>query len=297
VNVTFRGFRLSVTIVTRNRPDSLARALRSIRDQTSNQPFEILVGDDSTSEYVEPNQRVAEQFGARYVASPRRGLAANRNHLAKSACGTHIRTMDDDHEFIDRHLEECAEAIETDPRAIWVIGERSGDPSNPTITRPGQLNAYGCSEPPTDLDNCWSLADGATIYPREVFDRTSGLAEMFPYGHAYLEFGSRLYWLGYRVRHLLITHIVHHDEDSTRRKDSVWLGDPTQIAASRLFASLTHSFAYQPSWRNVSRALLVCAKELIRRPSGSSLRFGVRSFFRHRREVLTRCAPLSRLWP
>jgi glycosyltransferase involved in cell wall biosynthesis len=279
--------RLSITLVTRNRPASLSRALRSIRGQTA-QPFEILVGDDSSPDQADGVRAVAEEYGARYVRGPQRGLAANRNHLIGFAEGTHVRTMDDDHEFIDGHLERCAEAICSDPGAVWVLGEWSsyepGRVYQPSC--PGQLTARGVTERPRNPDACWALADGSTIYPRAIFDRGLWLPEMFPFGHAYTEFGSRLHWLGYRIRFLPTTYVIHHYRESVLRRDSVWCGDQSLIAASRLFAALSHSFIYQPTLANRAWAVLECMKEFVRRPRGAAVQSGLTAFRRHRRAVL-----------
>jgi|SRR5208337_3522728 len=278
--------RLSITLVTRNRPESLVRALRSILGQTA-QPFEILVGDDSSTDQADNVRAVAEEYGARYVRGPQRGLAANRNHLIGFAKGTHVRTMDDDHELIEGHLERCAEAIRSDPEAVWVIGESSSDASGCVYqpSCPGQLTARGVTASPPDPDACWALADGATIYPRAVFDRGLRLPEMFPFGHAYAEFGSRLHWLGYRIRYLPTTYVIHHYHESVLRRDSVWYGDRKLITASRLFAALSHSFIYQPTLANRTWAVLECMKEFVRL-QGAAVQSGLAAFRRHRREVL-----------
>src|SRR5580704_4212149 len=87
---TDRNFQVSVALVTRNRPESLARCLRSWRMQNV-QPFEIVVSDDSEDRLQEQNRQVAREFEARWIAGPRRGLYANRNHIAKACLGSHIR--------------------------------------------------------------------------------------------------------------------------------------------------------------------------------------------------------------
>ncbi len=75
-------------------------------------------------------------------------------------------------------------------------------------------------------------------------------AESFPFGAAYLEWGSRLHWLGYEIRHPGETYVIHHFDPMARSIDSIRC-----TAGSRLFAGMCHSFIYQPSLRN--RALTV----------------------------------------
>ena len=114
--------KVSVALVTRNRPASLNRCLKSLRAQ-SIQPFEVIVSDDSDPEFVQEIETVSRHWDCRYISGPRRGLYANRNHAALACRGTHIRTMDDDHEFPDEHFHAVQTSIESDPDSIWIFGE------------------------------------------------------------------------------------------------------------------------------------------------------------------------------
>jgi glycosyltransferase involved in cell wall biosynthesis len=238
--------RLSIALVTRNRPSSLERTLRSLRNQ-SVQPWEVIVSDDSETDQVVEVSRIANAYQCRYIRGPHRGLYTNRNHIALACQGTHIRTMDDDHEFPERHMAECLDAIEHDAEAVWIIGEVLPDrlPMHTSPECPGQLHPRGFSVAPENPDDCWAIADGATIYPRKIFDRGLRFAEAFPFGAAYLEFGSRLHFLGYRIRLLRSTYVVHHYEASKRS-----LADPEGELAAEFFAMLCHSFIYQPTLKN-----------------------------------------------
>src|SRR6516165_5790031 len=118
-----RSILLSVALVTRNRPGSLERAIASLRAQDE-QPFEVVISDDSDDEFVSEIEAIAQKFGCRYVRGLRRGLYANRNFAALNCAGTHIRTMDDGHILPNGHLEQCLAAVREDPAAIWTTGER-----------------------------------------------------------------------------------------------------------------------------------------------------------------------------
>jgi len=238
--------RLSVALVTRNRPASLKRTLKSLRDQ-SVQPWEVIVSDDSDSDQATEVKDIVAAYQCHYIPGAHSGLYANRNRVALACHGTHIRTMDDDHEFPAGHVAECLAAIDRDPAAVWIIGEYlpndAGRKSAPEC--PGQLHPRGFSVRPPNPDDSWALADGATIYPREIFDRGLRFAEAFRFGAAYLEFGSRLHFLGYRIRQLPSTHIIHYYESGRRS-----LTDPEEELAAEFFAMLCHSFIYQRTPRN-----------------------------------------------
>src|SRR4051812_34264064 len=95
---------LSIALVTRNRPKSLERTLQSLRIQKI-WPHEVVISDDSDIEAaIKQNKRLALLYACKYIKGPGRGLYANRNFAAKHCSGTHIRTMDDDHEFPENHL-------------------------------------------------------------------------------------------------------------------------------------------------------------------------------------------------
>jgi glycosyltransferase involved in cell wall biosynthesis len=280
--------RLSVALVTCNRPESLARTLASLRRQDM-QPHEVVVSDDSDSAGQEAVRRLALQFGCMYANGPKRGLYANRNAAAVACSGSHIRTMDDDHEFPDGHIGVCLSAIRHDPESVWFIGEfLVGEAVTARrVPSPGQLQARGFSTEPSDPQACWAIADGATIYPRKVFDRGQRFAEYFSFGAAYLEFGSRLHWLGYRLRHLASTYIVHHYDPASRSSMN-----PDVDLASRVFALLCHSSIYQPTIANRMLSLAEVARRFA--TSGSSgrkaVRLGIEAFRKHR-ETLHRTVP------
>lgn len=246
---------LSVAIATRNRPESLRRTLSSLRCQDL-QPLEIIVADDSDEPHRACVAAIAAEAGAEYVPGARRGLYANRNRSILACKGTHVRTMDDDHELPAGHLAACISAMLQDPNAIWIIGEFLPEQrQDGAVPCPGQLHPRGFSVLPKDPQNCWALADGATIFPRPVFLSGERYTERFVFGGAYLEFGSRLHWRGYRIRHLKSTYVVHHAGPERSITDQV------AIEAANTYAMLCHSFIYQPSLSN--RGL--CGMEVVRR--------------------------------
>lgn len=257
--------RLSVALVTRNRSESLRRTLQSIRDQET-QPWEIVVSDDSDEPKASASQSLAENYGCRYLRGPCRGLYANRNHAVLACTGTHIRTMDDDHEFPEGHFDHCFHAIDADADAIWIIGEfLPVEEARVPPPCPPQLHPRGFSVTPPDLDDCWALADGASIFPRAVFDRGERYAEGFVFGASYLEFGSRLQWRGYRLRFLTTTYVIHHHDPANRS----YMNDEIDLG-SRIFASLCHSFLYQRTLSNRVLTTLQVGREFLSRPKTAS---------------------------
>jgi glycosyltransferase involved in cell wall biosynthesis len=275
--------RLSVALVTRNRPNSLRRTLQSIREQEI-QPWEIVVSDDSDAPIASATtQSLVENYGCKYVRGPCRGLYANRNHAVFACTGTHIRTMDDDHEFPEGHFYHCLQAIDEDADAIWIIGEfLPAEDARVPPPCPPQLHPRGFSVTPPDPDDCWAMADGASIFPRSVFDRGERYAEGFVFGASYLEFGSRLQWRGYRLRFLKTTYVIHHYDRANRS----YMDEEIDLG-SRIFASLCHSFLYQPTLSNRVQTTLQVGREFLSRPKTASRAVprGMREYRAHAQKV------------
>ncbi len=240
--------RISIALVTRNRPDSLRRCLESVRSQCT-QPYEVVVSDDSDEATAADVQKVASAYGTRYHAGPRRGLYANRNAAALACRGTHVRTMDDDHLLPSGHMSRCLDAVQSDPRSIWTTGEHGifrGE-AFPPAHHASQLHPAGVGGPVNDPDDNWAIADGSTIYPHEVFSRGLRMMEHCAgYGSSYLEFGAYLYQRGYRSRCVPEAMVEHHTETYEPHR-----GCPECM----LFASASFNLYFRPSRHRFLRHL------------------------------------------
>lgn len=253
---------LSVAVVTRNRPDSLERTLKSLSLQNP-QPYEVIVSDDSNSdEAIELNKEVARKFRYKYISGLKEGLYTNRNFVAQLCTGTHIRTMDDDHEFPDEHLKICLEAIKREPEIIWTIGEYNPwdkERSVPVKERtPGQLNPRGFAYIPKDMNTYYGIACGASIYPRSVIEKRILSIDAYKFGLLYLEYGARLYKLGYKIKHLDATYVLHHVE-----KNDVTIASSKTIISARLVCMFLFSFKYFPSIKNKLLTIYQVVNEML----------------------------------
>ncbi len=248
--------RLSIALVTRNRPESLDRCLASIRAQNV-QPFEIVVSDDSDLDRAHETKEIADRWDCRYVAGPRRGLYANRNHVALACKGTHIRTVDDDHLFPAKHLELCLEAVRSDPRSIWTAGEQIFMEGKLHSTAPfaGQLTVDGLAGAIKNVNDNWAIADGSTIYPMEVFSQGHRMVEWFSYGSSYLEFGAYLYRHGFKSRcipNALVEHYPTADSSLLTRSKT------KKVIESRIFACICYNVYFDPNWLMIARYIMPC---------------------------------------
>jgi glycosyltransferase involved in cell wall biosynthesis len=252
---------ISVALVTKNRPTGLERALRSWRSQKI-QPSEIVLSDDSDDSVSPRIKQIAHKYDARWIPGPRRGLYANRNHVASFCAGTHILSGDDDHEHPSDFLDKCILALVQDPTSIWCLGEvHSWTDIGKGWLVPGELHLSGAPSPPIDTSNTWAWSDGATLCPREVFASGLRFSENFKFGASYLEFGCLLHYLGYRIRVLNNTGVIHHLAESGRS-----FNEPIEERAALYFALLMLARVYQRTPTNLWQLSLYFTKQALRRP-------------------------------
>jgi glycosyltransferase involved in cell wall biosynthesis len=200
---------VSVALVTRNRPQSLERCLESWRRQPV-APDEIVVSDDSSDETAAATERIARRFGCRYTRGPRRGLYANRNHASLACQGTHIVSADDDHTHPTGYLAVVRELIAIDPSRVWIFSERwPGDVDSPLICPP-ELHRSGFGSAPADPTRCAAIADGASVYPRQIFESGLRYDETYPFGGLWYLWGKLLATRGWRITFSDRTFVWHH---------------------------------------------------------------------------------------
>jgi glycosyltransferase involved in cell wall biosynthesis len=211
---------LSIALVTRNRPDWLRQCLQSWRAQDV-QPFEIIVSDDSDDAALSLAQKLAKEFNANWIAGPKRGLYANRNHAFRAAKGSHIMSADDDHTHPQGFVRQIIRAIESDPNAVWTVSERSPDRPAAALEPPGELRPNGTIGPPQNSDSSAAIACGSSVYPRKVFDSGLYYDETYSFGGVWYLWGHQLRKAGFRIRFCPDTFVWHHTESSLSRRDDV----------------------------------------------------------------------------
>lgn len=205
------NIRISVALVTRNRPASLERCLQSWSLQTV-APFEIVVSDDSDGTHAPKIVELARHYGCVYTQGPRRGLYANRNHASLSCRGTHILSADDDHTHPPGLIHTITQAIQNDSDAIWTVGERH--PKRPDVphSSPCELRTDGTVGPPVQFDHSAAIACGSTAYPRGIFDHGFRYNEAYRFGGIWYLWGHQLRKAGFKIRWCPDTFVWHHSE-------------------------------------------------------------------------------------
>ena len=108
-----------------------------------------------------------------------------------------------------------------------------------------QLGPAGVGEKIENRNNNWGIADGSTIYPREVFDRGFRMVEEFGFGSSYLEFGAYLYKNGWKSRCIPGAQVKHY---------ATALACPDSL--SQRFASICFNRYFRPDKLQLVRHLI-----------------------------------------
>jgi len=111
---------ISVVIPAYNAEKYLARAIKSVLEQTY-KPNEIIVVDDGSTDGT---YMAAAEFrdSIRYIYQDNSGESGARNRGIKEACGNWIAFLDADDEWLPERLERQVKILERQPELVWVGG-------------------------------------------------------------------------------------------------------------------------------------------------------------------------------
>ena len=160
------GIFFSIVIPTYQRPDLISRCLSKLNHQDiSNEvKYEIIVGDDSGDE--ETRLLIEEKFSTvRWVRSPGRGPAANRNFGASHAKGEWVVFIDDDTEPHPEFLKGYFEMASTGQYKV-LEGK---------IICPDKRNSPFYRMPENLIGNIF--ASGNIAFQRSTFNKLGGFDE------------------------------------------------------------------------------------------------------------------------
>jgi glycosyltransferase involved in cell wall biosynthesis len=220
---------VTVCICTRNRPDDLRRALRSLAGSTVPVAHAV-VSDDGDDERARP---VAEGEGATWVRGPRAGLGANRNHAVLRARTADVLFLDDDAELDERFVERALRAREEPgaprPGDVIVTG---GELNRGELVHPNdqgflgyQNRVYGRGARRA------TVVINAALFPRAVFDRVR-FDPQLRYGYDEVDVSTRAVAAGWRIVHVPDAVNRHHPSPVNRGEYAPY------VEASRLYVTL-----------------------------------------------------------
>ena len=251
--------RISVALVTRNRPDSLERCLKSWASQTV-APFEIVVSDDSDDNHAPKIEALAKQFNCVYTRGPRLGLYANRNHASLTCTGSHILSGDDDHTHPQDYVQKILEVVASDPQRVWIFPERNYNEPNAPLLCPPELHRSGCGCTPKDPSNCAAIADGSSVYPRRIFDEGLRYDETYNFGPLWYLWGKIIYKYGWRISFSDATFVWHYALSENRFSDVKQLQNLLECTMYVLFVN---ALWIEPSPHNIIWSILYLLRRSI----------------------------------
>lgn len=238
--------RISVCICTRNRPDDLAKAVRSV--MASRLPaHEIIVSDDSSGD--DTRALVATRFpDVVFVEGPRKGLGANRNRALSAATGTHIAFIDDDVEmdpdFIS-HVTELARHSDalTIISGVEIVNGRTVNPENITFLGHQRIKYAPGAQRETIVIN-------ATAFPAELFQKIS-FDPLLVYGSDEIDLTTRALTLhGYHI--VFDERLRNNHYPSIANRDYYY----SFVEASRLYVMFKKYFLVE---RNILKGMAFVA--------------------------------------
>jgi glycosyltransferase involved in cell wall biosynthesis len=168
-----RAIDISVVIPTKNRPDLLARAVRSATTQTICN-IEIIIVLDGPGESTIKAMALLTDLRIKLIALERPvGGAEARNIGARAASGRYIALLDDDDEWLPTKLERQLSLADTSLDCCFVVGTkylyRLG--GHPDEVWPKRLPH--ASEPLSEFlfSSCGGFQTSTYLCPRELFLR------------------------------------------------------------------------------------------------------------------------------
>lgn len=125
------SLKVSVIVMTFNRPESLGRCLESLSKQTfPSVMFEVVIVDGSVVPARELVTTTRDRLDIQHVIGPNLGIAGNRNRGASHARGACLAFMDDDCVARPDWLKRLYGAFQTTPHAMIGGGVENVSPEN-----------------------------------------------------------------------------------------------------------------------------------------------------------------------
>lgn len=188
-----------ICICTRDRPNELAQALASLA-RSRHPPERVVVSDDG-SDAATRAVCAAAPVSVDYLAGPRRGLAANRNHALGRAAEDVVLFLDDDSllgaRFLDRAL-ACMAEHERRLGAGRVIVSGTVLEHGQVVHASAQTFLGFQARPYTAGEPMTTIVIGATLFPRALFARV-GFDPRIVYGYDEVDLASRAVAAGWSI--------------------------------------------------------------------------------------------------
>ncbi|MHB8381381.1 MAG: glycosyltransferase family 2 protein [Candidatus Binataceae bacterium] len=257
--------KLSVIIASHNRPESLARLLKSLAAQVANGEREIILAENGTAQ---PAALGAEMPPLRHLHDPRAGKCRIQNRAIAEASGAILVFLDDDVAASDRYLDAVEEFFAEHPEYAAMAGRVA--PAEDPVKIAGENWVY--------LDLPIFERGEKTIEVRGVIGanmafRAEALAHAGPFderlgpgagGHEEeTEMSARLRRAGYKIGYAPKA-LVYHEVDSARANRERFI----QVSRERGRCRMLHE--QHSAFSVITKILSAWARLKIARSAGAS---------------------------
>jgi len=159
----------------------LRGTLESVARQTM-APLEVIVVDDgSTDGSIDVLGGFTPPFPVRVLQQANKGQSAARNHGARVATGEFLAFLDQDDEWMPRHLERLSSVFREQPEVGWAYSDFDEFDAGGTIVTRSFLLEYGFTDAKRTLLSCVEadlmVLPSASILRRSAFMEVGGFDE------------------------------------------------------------------------------------------------------------------------
>ena len=211
-----------VSLTQGRRPDDLAAGLASLLAQRDVVLDVVCVGNGSGPGPVPEGVRVLE-------LPENVGIPAGRNRGADAVEGEYVFFLDDDASLPSESFLADAIALLRREGDVGLLQPRVVDPSG--LASPRRWVPRLRKGDAAESSDVFSVWEGATLLPRDVFDAVGGWGEPYFYAHEGIELAWRVWGQGLRVRYeggLVASHPAidparHAEYHRLNARNRVWL--------------------------------------------------------------------------
>ncbi len=226
---------ISVVIPAYNEEDYIETCLKSLRNQKTSVPYEIIVCDNnSTDRTVE----IAKKYADKVVHEERQGIGYARNKGVSASVGEYIVNTDADTVFAPNFIDEVYKVFIEDKYVAFACGNwdyYKGDSKLVKLLVRLSSSIFQLYEKIVVLKNTASLPGWSLCTPRWVFDKVGGfdtrrgVLEDVIYSYKVEAFGKKGYFPEIEVHSSVrrfvsnfFKSIKHYDKMGYSIKNVVW---------------------------------------------------------------------------
>jgi GT2 family glycosyltransferase len=227
-------------VLTRGgRPESLTRAIESVRSQVGVETDLVVVGNGWTP--------VGLPVGVRSVELvENRGIPAGRNAGVPHVVGDLLLFLDDDAALVGTDFLARAMSLMTAEPDIGVIQARPIDPVTGETPR-SFVPRLRVGDPAQDSD-LTALWEGTLVVRRSVFEQIGGWPEVYLYMHEGVDLAWRVINAGFRVRYVGSLQTHHDAKQPGRAPEYYWMQARNRVFLARRNLPLPLAAAYLFTW-------------------------------------------------